>query len=311
MSGNMIKRWLHRDKCPASRKLGDVCAVHWELLMRCLFCKEDSTSSRSVEHIMPEALGNQEIVLPRGIVCDACNNYFATKVEKRFLELPLIAALRFRQDVPGKKKTLPELPVLLLPHFPASLSREHGSNEIALSLDDAAVHHVLSSAHGRFLYWDPPPLPEGPIVSRFLAKVGLEYLASRLLHADDVPRLVEELVEHEDLDALRQHARYGRTERWPYNARQIYDEDARWCDIKDEDYQIAHELELVSAASNEWYFVLAIFGREFAINLGGPAIDGYLRWLTSNNGVSPLHGKEHSDEMLPSSYLPRKRDPAA
>ncbi len=54
--------------------------------MRCIFCKGDSNQSRSVEHIIPEALGNIEHVLPRGIVCDTCNNYFARKVEGPLLE---------------------------------------------------------------------------------------------------------------------------------------------------------------------------------------------------------------------------------
>ncbi len=40
-------------------------------LRRCLFCLEDSSSSVSVEHIVPESLGNTTILLPRGFVCDS------------------------------------------------------------------------------------------------------------------------------------------------------------------------------------------------------------------------------------------------
>ncbi len=36
--------------------------------MRCIFCKTDSDSSRSVEHIIPESLGNTDYVLPPGCV---------------------------------------------------------------------------------------------------------------------------------------------------------------------------------------------------------------------------------------------------
>lgn len=42
--------------------------------MRCIFCKRNSNSSRSVEYIIPESLGNEEHVPPPGVVCDACNN---------------------------------------------------------------------------------------------------------------------------------------------------------------------------------------------------------------------------------------------
>ena len=71
--------------------------------MRCLFCKQDSSNTKSVEHIIPESLGNKTLILPRGYVCDKCNNYFAIKVEKPFMELPEIRQLRFQELIPNKK----------------------------------------------------------------------------------------------------------------------------------------------------------------------------------------------------------------
>lgn len=49
--------------------------------VRCIFCKQNSEGSRSVEHIIPESIGNTRHILPRGTVCDRCNNYFSRKVE--------------------------------------------------------------------------------------------------------------------------------------------------------------------------------------------------------------------------------------
>jgi hypothetical protein len=40
---------------------------------------------------------------------------------------------------------------------------------------------------------------------------------------------------------------------------------------------------------NECYFVLAIFGVEYVINIAGPSIDGYRQWLKENNEKSPLY----------------------
>ena len=34
--------------------------------MRCLFCKKDSDETKSIEHIVPESLGNKSFVLPLG-----------------------------------------------------------------------------------------------------------------------------------------------------------------------------------------------------------------------------------------------------
>lgn len=50
--------------------------------MKCIFCKDSSDNSTSVEHIIPESLGNKDI-LPKGIVCDSCNNYFAVKKKSK------------------------------------------------------------------------------------------------------------------------------------------------------------------------------------------------------------------------------------
>ena len=35
--------------------------------MRCLFCKQDSSSAKSIEHIIPESMGNTKLILPLDI----------------------------------------------------------------------------------------------------------------------------------------------------------------------------------------------------------------------------------------------------
>src|SRR6476620_6715883 len=78
--------------------------------MRCIFCKADSKLSRSVEHVIPESLGNSTLVLPKGVVCDPCNNYFSREVEKPFLEAPAIRIMRFHQALESKKVGFLNLP---------------------------------------------------------------------------------------------------------------------------------------------------------------------------------------------------------
>lgn len=56
--------------------------------MKCIFCKEDSATCTSVKYIIPESLGNKEHILPKGVVYDNCNNYFAVKIEKPLLDIP-------------------------------------------------------------------------------------------------------------------------------------------------------------------------------------------------------------------------------
>ena len=81
--------------------------------MKCLFCKQSSTDTKSVEHVVPESLGNTKFILPLGYVCDKCNNYFAREVEKPFLELPELRLLRFQEGIPNKKNKMPTIDGLL------------------------------------------------------------------------------------------------------------------------------------------------------------------------------------------------------
>ena len=75
--------------------------------MRCIFCKQDSSTSKSVELIIPESLGNVEHVLPLGAVCDACNQYFARKIERQVLDSPMFRRLRADMAVRNKRGRIP------------------------------------------------------------------------------------------------------------------------------------------------------------------------------------------------------------
>lgn len=75
--------------------------------MRCIFCKHDSSNSVSVEHIVPESLGNIDHMLPVGVVCDGCNQYFARKVERQLLESPMFRLLRADMAIPNKRGRIP------------------------------------------------------------------------------------------------------------------------------------------------------------------------------------------------------------
>src|SRR5215217_7224004 len=91
--------------------------------MRCIFCKADSSASHSIEHIIPESLGNTRFVLPRGIVCDCCNNYFARKVEAPFLTSPALRYLRFHEELGNKRGRVPSVEGLILPNIPVRVTR--------------------------------------------------------------------------------------------------------------------------------------------------------------------------------------------
>jgi hypothetical protein len=60
---------------------------------KCIWCLEapSSTTFNSESHVLPECLGNEyQQVLPKGIVCDKCNNYFGTKLEPKLIDEPIL-----------------------------------------------------------------------------------------------------------------------------------------------------------------------------------------------------------------------------
>jgi len=58
---------------------------------RCIWCLSSPPNTTfNVSHVLPECVGNErQQVLPAGIVCEKCNNYFGTKVEPALLRDPL------------------------------------------------------------------------------------------------------------------------------------------------------------------------------------------------------------------------------
>jgi hypothetical protein len=256
--------------------------------MRCIFCKNDSSGSKSIEHIIPESLGNKEHILPPKTVCDKCNHYFSLKIEKPLLEHPYFRNLRFEQSIQNKKGNyIPERGLLLHPHGgPIELSHDENGNSIVVIEDENILKTFKSLTRGEIIYphFDLPDKKD-KIISRFLGKIGLEQIASELLANS---KSLEEFIDHSDFELLRNYVRYGKPDiLWPYYLRRIYPSDKDFFEAGI-GYQTMHEHMILQTEQNELYIVLAIFGVEYCLNLGGPELEGYEIWLQNNNFKSPL-----------------------
>jgi hypothetical protein len=228
-------------------------------------------------------------VLPVGVVCDSCNNYFAREVEKPFLGHPSISLLRFHQKLVSKKGRIPTATGILMPRgTPVVLEPKPKPEKSSMSIDPDVAKQMVPSAENMILLPVSLPRPTGTLLSRFLAKTALEFMATRLAaYAEGIAYIVDEV----QLDQIRNHARYGKIPAWPIHSRRIYDANA--CFIRCNEFvQVIHESDILVTQNSEWYYVLALFGEEYAINMGGPEVDGYVRWLQENDNISPLyHGK--------------------
>lgn len=70
--------------------------------MPCMYCFSDASAAKGVEHIIPESLGYKE-VLPQGYVCDNCNSYFGTSIDKSIVHNRIIAFQLLADRTSGKK----------------------------------------------------------------------------------------------------------------------------------------------------------------------------------------------------------------
>lgn len=255
--------------------------------MRCLFCKNSTINSKSVEHIIPESLGNQNQILPKGVVCDKCNNFFAINIEKPFLELKAISLLRFNEGIPNKRNKIPSTKGILFPNYPVTLNKSIKDDELMATVDvpPEAFEKILTQGKGTITFLKEAPLPNGTVVSRFLGKIALEAMAQRLV---DHPEGLDYLVHEHQLDPLRDHVRRGKIKDWPVHIRRIYDADKKWR-VSENSFQVIYEYDILATENQEYFFVLAIFGLEFSINYGEPSVDGYIEWLEKNNNCSPLY----------------------
>jgi len=180
-------------------------------------------------------------------------------------------------------------------------SEIHNKNiEKVIYLSDKALHKrpVSDIKEGRliiphisninYMSW-----PDGKTVSRFIAKIAVEVFFHRFL--DDYDSL-NVLFKDKQLDLIKKHARYGEPSKWPVSMRRIYDVEKTWKDENLNEQQVLHEFDILITPASEYYFVLAIFGMEFAINYGGPEIDTYYEWLKQNNNKSHLFSKSNGLE---------------
>lgn len=263
--------------------------------MKCLFCKQDSSSSKSVEHIIPESLGNKDHVLRPGIVCDSCNNYFATKIEKPLLEQPYFKSLRHRNDILTKKgNPVPEKGIIAHPKG-GLIDIYRGKDGLSLDINSPDIINLITTGKVNKMYvpfGESEPQRDNIIVSRFLAKMSVEALIYWIKNEEE---WIDEVMNKPELDNIKNYARYGMgVKSWSYHQRRLYEETDRFYNpkIQETPYEVLHEFKFFWTKEQEFYFVIAIMGVEYAINMGDPSVDTYINWLKENENASILNSAD-------------------
>jgi hypothetical protein len=279
--------------------------------MQCIFCHKDSSTSKSVEHIIPESLGNKHHFLPKGYVCDACNNYFSVKIEKDLLAQPYFISMRSRNEILTKRGKQVKQNMI----FPAIMKSTEGVMQwtdkgLIASFDDEELYKSIKDRKTGMMITLSAPEPDYPntLMSRFLAKCAYEYFLYNV-GTEKYDLCVQEMLGYKNdvLKDLREYARYGKRKYWQYNQRRIYSEGTLFYNRNESiAYETLHEMKLFTIeytrfpngiVEAEIYFVLAIAGVEFAICISDPDISNYQKWLKTNEDHSPL--VDNDESMLP------------
>jgi hypothetical protein len=73
----------------------------------CLFCLTADGGFSSVEHPIPESLGNTELILPKGVVCDRCNNGRLAVLDQALADLMPLKMRRTTLGIENKRGNVP------------------------------------------------------------------------------------------------------------------------------------------------------------------------------------------------------------
>jgi len=166
---------------------------------KCLYCNSTAGTFLSVEHPIPESLGNDEIVLPKGRVCDTCNRYFGVKLEEPILRKAPFGVERIMQAIKSKKG---KYPTLQNDHF----SLKSSGYWDGLILESNIPHQWMTLLPDGRLILNPEWAAPNEIV-RFLIKMGLGLLAN----GGEID------IFDSSYDAARECARFGRdADKWEF-----------------------------------------------------------------------------------------------
>lgn len=182
---------------------------------KCIFCMDTGDIFHTVEHIIPESLGNtNDILMDR--VCDKCQNYFGREVENYVLTKTPFGFWRTMAGTLNKKGKSPFFDPSQNPKSKAvpdfNSCTDNGftlfpvDNEriVKAVITNQSLFEKLRMGKRRFNIVMTPKMLI--YMGRFLGKIALEYWGK--IFGDDVYR--------KDLDQIRKYVRYGTTKFiWP------------------------------------------------------------------------------------------------
>jgi hypothetical protein len=136
----------------------------------CLFCGTTQGPFMHIEHPIPESMGNYDTILPKGFVCDGCNQYFGSKIEQQIMANPPFNLERVAASIKTRKHRYAK-------YADSSLVlRSVGFwDRVLFTMTPDRYDTIFNKDKG--ILWAEPPMNYRVFLARFLIKMGLELLA--------------------------------------------------------------------------------------------------------------------------------------
>ncbi|PKL28540.1 MAG: hypothetical protein CVV46_06080 [Spirochaetae bacterium HGW-Spirochaetae-2] len=184
---------------------------------KCIFCNSEGPFT-TIEHIIPESLGNTDDILERDGVCDSCQKYFGKEIEQYVLSKSCLGFYRVLLNIKTKKNREPIFDLSRPEKNSGKIPSYHPRSDYGLKFfpyngDDAnriEVEIVEDERFNKMLADNKIEIVMTPYmvvnIGRFLGKIALELLFKG----------IGDGVFDEQYEALRRYSRYGTSnEIWP------------------------------------------------------------------------------------------------
>lgn len=243
-------------------------------LNKCVFClRSDGTFSRR-EHPIPESLGNDDLVLPLGCLCDSCNQYFGSKVEHDVLNHAPFSMERVAQAIRSKRGRYP------LVSGPSFRMQSSGFWDRFNFVSEPPHRNLLRLVDGRIALnpkWCDPKL-----LVRFLLKMGIELL----VFAEEIDPYAPQF------DDARSCARYGNhSDDWDFAIglfpnRDALVESVRYDEIGPLETRQVYRYEIGVMVSGDVIFSFMYAQLVLAVNLSRPPTLEYVLGFNESNNFA-------------------------
>ena len=176
--------------------------------------QSEMVNTKSEEHIIPKSLGNDTLILKKGIICDKCNNYFALNIEKPFLEIQAIKLLRSYHLIESRKKRVPPLNVLFCGDD-ATMHFDKKSKSMIIEVSPETAYKLIKGSYPSYFFSHTIKLKElenNYNVSRLLVKIFIElylYYAIEAIQLSDSSDNDFDFIYDNKMNELIKYVRYG------------------------------------------------------------------------------------------------------